>query len=126
MKCNKCGNKVNSNQKFCTKCGNQISDVGMSNDSSKHWIQNTKLGIFFSKHEMARKILAGTTVILILLLIVTILSSLSDLDIQKGVYEYTGDESARIAILEDRIKIYGSIILIPLIFHYSSKLAEKR
>lgn len=124
-KCSKCGSDLKENENFCNQCGTKI-DNKKFNTKPKHWIQNTKIGIYFSNHETARKILASISVIISFILAINALSSMLDINIQKGIYEYTRSETARIAILEHRIKIYTSIILIPLILYYTSKLTEKR
>ena len=122
MYCSKCGNKIEEGAEFCNKCGNKIeSGNNMPNIKKEHWIKNTKLGIYISNHKNARTILAVVIVILIFLLYLNITSAWTDLDVLKNF-----NENDKEGILWNRIKLYGSIILIPFILYYGSKLVEKR
>ena len=120
MRCNNCGNEVLEGSEFCNKCGNKISNNTV-NGKKEHWIKNTKLGIYISNHKNARTILAVIIVILIFLLYLNITSAWTDLDVLKNF-----NESDKEGILWNRIKLYCSIILIPFILYYGSKLVEKR
>ena len=46
MKCNKCGNELKSNAKFCSQCGNEVNNNSQQNQNGYYQQQNNN-GNFF-------------------------------------------------------------------------------